>query len=272
MDKNSIESFISSNISLHYYSDNDADIKNFLHFVETWMLENNMLPNRISGKNGKLITFKRGKAKLENDNYESLTGNGLSILSLVEGNDPDFRKRDYYAAAYLQATQIQKQNSVVLSWDNKIASLDKEQIITLVKKLYVLCNPQYGYTYQRNYMKGPECYAWGTQSGLKDHIEADQIERKEIWRWNIIGRLGNPLYKPHMIRDVYPMNFLSRQHLDGPVGSQTLEQWILSDSARGAIEEVVPDFWCWSVPEENIDVVRQTLIPYDILIAHLDID
>lgn len=104
-----------------------------------------------------------------------------------------------------------------------------------------------------------------------DHNDETKEEIQEITNWGITGLAdeNDPDYQPHMIRDVYRLNFLSPQHLKAQIGPQTLEQWIRSDLTRGTLEELLPNFWSWSVEAQNIETIKKALKPHNLLIAYM---
>ena len=159
-----------------------------------------------------------------------------------------------------------KRNGCVLCWDNKLIPFEKSYIQDLLKDLYQFCKPHYGYAFQRDFKKGPGYYPWGIEAGNITDKEGEKIAR-----WSNTGLAGpdDSDYQPHMIRDIYPLNFLSPQHLGAKIGLQTLQQWIQDNPTRGTLEELLPNFWCWSVDIENIDSVQNDLKPHNLLIAHM---
>jgi len=262
---------LSNSIALHYFDEKTVDPKGCFYFIEEWIQKNGLLPTKMGGKGDKSITFSRGKKTLEKTNFEGVQEQGIWIAALPPEEKIVTECFDFLMAGDLDYARGFKKNSCVLCWDDKLIPWDTSYIKDLVKDLHQFCNPKYGYAFQREFKKGPGFYPGGVISGL-DHSDETKKERQEITNWGITGLAdeSDPDYQPHMIRDVYPLNFLSPQHLKAQIGDQALEQWIKSDSTRGSLEELLPNFWCWSVEAAHIESIKEALKPHNILIAHMD--
>lgn len=110
----------------------------------------------------------------------------------------------------------------------------------------------YGYLYFMPRRLGPEWYSIGMGFG---HLEnwSDE-EASQIGSWGDMRHFQQPL-----LRDIYPYNFLTRPHLDLPVGSTTLEGWINNDSANGTLESLTPGAWTWRPPRQHALRIRENL-------------
>ncbi len=259
---------LSNSIALHYFDKKTVEAKKCFYFIEEWIQKNGLIPTKMGGKGSKNITFSRGKKTLEKTNFKGIKEQGIWIAALPPEDTIGTEGFDFLMAGELDYERGFKKNSLVLCWDDQIISWENSYIKDLLKDLYQFCKPQYGYAFQREFEKGPICYPGGVIVGIDDLDK----EAQEITNWSIFKRIdsNSPDYQPHMIRDVYPLNFLSPQHLKAPIGDQTLEQWILDDPVRGSLEELLPDFWCWSVDKQNIETVKEALKPHNLLIAHMD--
>lgn len=254
-------------LALHYFDSSEVNSKDLFYFIEKWILSHGLIPTKMSGKGSKTITFTRGKKALEKENFLSLKQRSLEIYALPNEDEIHTETFDSIMDVHYRNHQDVKKNGIVFCWDDTLIPWENSYIKTLLKDTYEFCKPQYGYAFQRDFKKGPGYYPWGVGTGSNISWE----EGEEIMNWSNVG-LGatHSKYQPQMIRDVYPLNFLSPQHFKAQIGTQTLEQWIQSDPTRGSLEELLPDFWCWSVEPQNIDSVKEALKPHNLLIAHME--
>lgn len=71
-----------------------------------------------------------------------------------------------------------------------------------------------------------------------------------------------------LLRDVYPINLLTRRYLDKPVQGTTLEQWIRKDPRRGTLEKLNEAITVWRPPPENVGAIREALFRAGVLFYH----
>ncbi|MBN9565641.1 MAG: hypothetical protein J0G29_06085, partial [Alphaproteobacteria bacterium] len=70
-----------------------------------------------------------------------------------------------------------------------------------------------------------------------------------------------------MLRDVYPLNFLSQAHLANQVEGMPFDQWVASDLARGTLNPLTDSMWSWRVEEDNIPAIREALRPTGLVLC-----
>jgi len=253
-------------VALHYFEEDTVDPKGLFYFIENWIEVNDLTPTKMGGQGDKNITFSRGKKSLEKRNFQGIKEQGIWIGALFSEDKIRTEGFDFLMVGKINYEGDFKERSCVFCWDDQIIPWENYYIKKLVKDLCLFLKPQYGYAFQREFKKGPGTYPWGTEVG-----KISDQESKEIMYWGNVG-LGptHSKYQSYMQRDVYPLNFLSPQHLEAIIGSQTLHQWILDDPSRGTLEELLPNFWSWAVDSSNLDKVKTELIPNDLLIAHMN--
>jgi hypothetical protein len=258
-------------LALHHFSRDEIDHEGWFAYAERWFAKHGLEPTKMSGKSGKNITFQRGKLNLQKENFKYLKENGVWIGALPPEKYIGTESFDFlFAADLIQLSSPMKGNVCTFCWDDQILPWDEEYIQSLAQDLCQFFKPQYGYAFQRKFKHGPIFYSSGI--GAEDGRDRITLEEsKEIGRWGIIGIGEHSKYRSEMLRDIYPLNFLSAQHLDGIVEGKSLKQWILDDLQRGSLEEVCPGFWSWSVAPASIDPVREVLKKHNLLIAHLDV-
>jgi hypothetical protein len=74
--------------------------------------------------------------------------------------------------------------------------------------------------------------------------------------------------KHTLLRDVYPVNLLTRRYLDKPVHGTTLRKWIKEDAGRGTLENLNEAVTVWRPPEQNIGIIREALFRAGVLSYH----
>ncbi len=254
-------------LSLHYFDDDLIDAEGCFNFIEQWILNHGLTPTKMGGKGDKNITFSRGKKSLERTHFQGIKEQGIWVAALPPEETIGTEGVDFLMSAWINFRGCSKKSFCVFCWDDHLIPWENNYIKALVEDLCQFLNPQYGYAFQREFKKGPSYYTGGTLMG----IDSFGQEAQQITNWGITGLADedDPDYQPHMIRDVYPLNFLSPQHLNAPIGSQTLQHWILADPSHGTLEELLPNFWSWAVDPHHIEDLKTALKPHNLLIAHM---
>lgn len=70
-----------------------------------------------------------------------------------------------------------------------------------------------------------------------------------------------------MLRDVYPLNLLTRVHLEQLVERYSLSEWIKGSQERGQLVALDNEQWVWQVPNASIECVRSSLRAAGLIIA-----
>ena len=117
----------------------------------------------------------------------------------------------------------------------------------------------YAYSYRINKCYGPTFHAVGMiyhqVSGAVDvPLSAQEVSRASRWARSL--RSGDHLSK---LRDVYPWNVLSSNHLSLQVGGVSLRNWIESDLRNGHIQAIGDDRWLWIVSEDRCVAITAVL-------------
>jgi hypothetical protein len=88
-------------------------------------------------------------------------------------------------------------------------------------------------------------------------------------RQNARNVSGPPAWRLHLhgkFRDVYPMNFLLKAHLDADVGQRSLAEAVHSDPHWGRLERLSHTAWLWTVEESQRRFLRMELEAAGLLI------
>lgn len=77
-------------------------------------------------------------------------------------------------------------------------------------------------------------------------------------------------YQTGKLRDIYKLNFLSREHLNWQITiEKNLQEWIDSNPNHGNLKEISPSFYSWEVDEKQIESIRLELIPSEIILCYI---
>jgi hypothetical protein len=150
-------------------------------------------------------------------------------------------------------------------FDDSLRSFHPDFMKDIMSKISALCEVVYGVAYQRPFELGPDAYALGMGAGMGYSTE-DMARSHRIGDW-FRERMRRNRHVQGLLRDVYPLNFLSRPHLENPVDGQPLAEWIAAAAGRGELAPMADGVWCWSVPPESLEGVRAILRPRGLLIA-----
>jgi hypothetical protein len=156
----------------------------------------------------------------------------------------------------------------------KSSAIDISLFSKIIRKFAECAKVTYGYAYLRPVSLGPAMYAYNLSFGLNPRIESERVEQQEMAVWGrerldmIVQKTVAPFRHVNgFLRDVFPLNVLSRPHVTGNVFGEPLAKWIESEGWRGYLEEVCSGVWIWVIPEQNLPLVRKALQPTGILIV-----
>lgn len=252
-------------ISLHGFKTNTINWKKWFYFVEELISCKGLEFTRICitgskyGHSSKSILYKNGRKKLEANNFEDIEA--IYIMSM---NDKDDYTTNFIVYADISVDIDSNFSSLVFAIDELLMPFDQEDFKNLASKFIDYTSSEYGYYYRRHLRDSPETYSIGG-SGYRSDPEDQRISNN--WSLNrSIGLLGNV----GILRDVYKLNFLSKIHMDWSIFNTTLGEWIKVSPMRGEVIELMPNKWCWYVPDEYQETIRNDLIPTKILLARIE--
>ena len=241
----------------------------------------------------KTITYQGTKRKLEKYNFndstydlyitcmyheKSYTSDFMSLLSIRSDVNQqfDFGYRNTEAKIF---------------FEESLYPFNIEKYQELASMLYEVIGAGYGYYHQVKLGKRPSFYSMGSHQCAS---EDDKEEQRKLAKWEEVytsrnspdvthtaNKIGNKWvtestyaenknykYKLGDLRQVYKLNFLSKEHLIREVGNGlTLEQWIKLSRDHGELKELKPGFWSWAVPGERIGKVTETLTSSGIILC-----
>ena len=252
-------------IALHDFKHEDIKWQEWFDYTLAIFTRHNLEPTRLGvngshyGKSSKSLTFKGGKKKLEKYNFEGITS--LSLTAMPS-------KDDYTSNFIIDATLFPrldrpKKSFVSICIDDKLEPFERTKIEQMAKELQQFTQAKYGYYFYRHLKYDPSIYPMGGNNTInpEDYLLCD------IWGRTIFHNKES-IYRTGHLRDIYRLNFLSREHLAWPVkDQQNLAQWIKAEPAHGELKELSPGFWSWYVEEERRPTIRKALEDSGILIC-----
>lgn len=245
---------------LHDFKRDEINWEEWFYYIESWFHKGGLIPNRISGVNGKTIKFENGKKRLERESFAGVGKDGVWIISTPPKVGTEMF--DYIFAVDMHGV-CEGRRTLVLCWDDQMIRFDRDYIDNLAKDLYRFFEPAYGYGYQRLFKQGPSFYPFGVIAGL----EYGEPERKLISKWGNEYSYEDGDYKTGLLRDIYPINFLSQAHFVQVIDGQPLKAWIESSPNHGELKQLAENLWSWWIPEEKISAIREKFIPTGLLLS-----
>lgn len=241
---------IANCVILHDFVNPKPNLITWVNYVTKFFKKYNVIPNRLGGHNKKAtknISFINGVRALEKNNYDT--------EDIWIGALPPKHNSDMFCAIFSASIVINTNNtSCDLYFDDAIVKFDIEYMNKLAQDLANICGAKYGYAFQRPFSQIVGYYA-GTISGL----EYGEPEREFITKWNHEYRLPDGRYKRGDLRDIYPINILSKTHMERIIHGMHFKKWIESDNHHGYLIQLDNDLWSWHVTDEQIPSVRESL-------------
>jgi hypothetical protein len=134
--------------------------------------------------------------------------------------------------------------------------ISEEGAVDLALQFAKLATTTYGYIFFMSHWSEPDWYAAGIMAHGKSEQTTHEGENGGAWMWSRLERRDRSIY---LLRDVYPVNFLSRPYLNLPVNGRTLESTIRSDPRYGTLEPLNEHAMTWRPVIEHIPALREEL-------------
>lgn len=98
-----------------------------------------------------------------------------------------------------------------------------------------------------------------------------EIDRNNVW---VGGEQALRAFKEgrhpiFYLRDVYPLQVLSAEHLSLAVGSYSLKDWINEDQVHGYLKSLKDDKFIWVIEGDQVDAVKAELASHNLLTAYI---
>lgn len=151
-----------------------------------------------------------------------------------------------------------EERTMVFCYPQDMAGIGLNFLAGMARTLAQELQLTYGIGYQRDFDLGPDLYAYGLDTGL-EYSPEDMAEGDRIAAWLHERMNKRNRHLAGLLRDVYPLNVLSRPHVERRIGEQAFGAWIEAAPDRGRLEPLANDAWLWTVPEERLLPVREEI-------------
>lgn len=255
---------LANSMAFHDFCTKEINIVNFSNYIVELFKEYSLEPTRMgitlpSNQTRSMKTYIRERKKLESIPESEIQGFTLQATSYNSDNSSGdglctviFSNRNF--------------KTCTLVFDSQFLDFDVQKMKKIYKDIIKFLSPNYGYSYQREFKKGPEFYPYGIISGLP-FFNCPERDLIDAWGQKLMPD-HSQAYKTSDLRDVYPMNLLVDKHLTRVIFLNTsFERLIDSDKRYGTLEKISDEHYIWTVDEENISFVRETLRPSGMIIA-----
>jgi hypothetical protein len=153
-------------------------------------------------------------------------------------------------------------------FDGKVDLIDLNAVVAKVVPAVASVYPAtYGFGYVLDAAYGPRFHAAGIiyarQADWGKVPPLPQDEEKRCSRWFY---QREDILAAGLLRDVYPLNYLTEIHSSKSLDGTPLFDWIARDPARGTLTQVRPGVWLWRVPEDRCKEVGERLQAAGLLI------
>lgn len=140
--------------------------------------------------------------------------------------------------------------NVILEGKINIVNLDimAGKIIPSIADVYPTI---YGYSYVLDAPYGPDFHVVGVGFGSPKTRQVPLLPESDKERGSRWFNQHEQAIPQGILRDVFPVNYLTEIHSTKKIGGRLLFDWITQDSSRGVLTEVKPNGWLWRVPEER---------------------
>ncbi|AVP87945.1 hypothetical protein phytr_10170 [Candidatus Phycorickettsia trachydisci] len=258
-------------IAFHNFNYADINWRAWHEYCLSIFAKHNVIPNQVLvrglhyGNSSKPKGLKAGLNKLEKFNFEGIEALDYSLKE--EGaEDVDNVIMSIYISS---RTKNPHSSKAVFCIDEKLEPFIQSNFEDLAAGFFNAAKVRYGYYYNRMLKDDASSYMFG---GHISYLNPEEKRRFKIWSHAFI----HEKYKTGDLRDIYKLNFLSREHLvrdirhtDQQSSSTpiTLESLINSSPVHGELKQLREGFWSWYVPDEYIESVRNALIPSGIILC-----
>jgi hypothetical protein len=140
-----------------------------------------------------------------------------------------------------------------------------DEVISLALKIAQVFPFTYGYQYVIDAAYGPGFHAIGMFYRSLKRKDVPPLSETEERRTEAWCNNKNEVVPFGLLRDVFPINFLTDVHRKRLVGGTPLLDWIAQDDSRGRIDQLRQGLWAWHVPDERCVELGDTLERWGLL-------
>ena len=270
---------IQNAIGMHIFD--QVNWKDWFYYIEELWANYNLTAHTANvnglhyGDSTHSKTYKGIKKKVEKFNFEGIASMNIGILNSdgLETKNVD----QVIANTYVSSDQEPFENTISFTIDKDVLPFDLEKYLDIAGKFHDYTGAKYGYFFSWPMNGAPGIYVMGSDNAS---ITQKEIDRTQKWdkACDPLRHGGKGETLINYIRDIYRINFLSREHLNLKIDSNgtTLEQWIRAGGKsffrglpkRGILDELRPGFYYWYIENESyIPKIRKELTPSGIIIC-----
>jgi len=214
----------------------------FYPLSERWFKMCGKEPNRVSflwpGPTVQTVTFKRAQKTLKSDDIEK--ADWISFFTIPAGSRDN---NDEKCVAALSSFESE------IDFRSDFTNV-REDWISIAKDMLVLGQIQYGYFFKLPAKLAPGTYAGGAIfSYAGDDAPPHEEELRSRWHQAMVEYSDRP--RTTLLRQVYSLQILSKEHLALKIGRQSLSAWIKASAKHGVLQEIAPKLWAWTFDNKN---------------------
>lgn len=149
-----------------------------------------------------------------------------------------------------------------LAFDRSLMPFDKAQLNNIASSIENIYAVRYGYAVELPRRLSSWHYSTGSVFSRADYGE-ERALRKRLW-----NRYCFSSAEPNWVifRDIYHLNFLSKDHFSLKIQGSYIGNWISERSWRGTLERIGHAIWAWAVPRDSISKLRYIFEKENLLI------
>jgi hypothetical protein len=157
--------------------------------------------------------------------------------------------------------------SSVFSVSDRVTPNGIDDMLDLADLVLPIVAPRYGFVVPLDMTRSAIFYSVGIPY---NEPSTEERERQIAWRGVMALRYTDKTRYQRALtrkmRDVYPLNLLTKNHLDQPVDGMSLQSWIEARS-MGTLTRMKQGIWVWRLSPEQITSARSRLLGHGLLHA-----
>jgi len=228
---------------LEFFYVQEIKTKPLISFLEKWFKEKGKEPthgifetSRIALRDFKSYWYVKNK-------ISSLGNTDLTYLQMIH--------REPLMQTEGAAEFDHEEQTFSLSYASSSMTLRKDELLKLTKDLLRYMSPSYGACYEINMQ---EHIGRLQRYGTVANADYGSDKTEGILEW--YHRYFSFEEKIYDLKDIYSINFLSKEHLLRKIQNQTLETWIKEKEGRGHLSQFTKELFLWEV--ENAEVIKES--------------
>lgn len=162
---------------------------------------------------------------------------------------------------------VWEMNYIDIQFLDSFLNIKDELLVDILRSMFRVISVEYGIGFQLN---GYTSYAFNYVFSL-DNSKIFMYENASKWLYQLPFRTEEEPYYIKKLRMVYPINIVSIEHLNQPVLTKTLENWILEEKRNGQLIVLNAKNKLWIVENDELDRINNILGKAGLLISWKEI-